>query len=308
MKKGLCIVLSALMIAFSLASCGKKNVSDEPTKVDENGSAYVEVTDKDGNVVASVLSDEEKSKADKKAEKNNKNTTTTTANASEVLSKAEGAMSNLEKVDEKDLESDKKDLIQEGTETKKTSLRDDVIVKTAKASKKTLKAKLKASSGDDTQVTFVVNGKKLAYEVVMKGTRMRAIIDESNMYVVLPDYKWYFKTSTEDMGLGSMDDVMSNITSTDDKYVGSTKVTVSGTEYTCEEYKNSNGTVTKYYFDKNKDWKRVEIIDGDTVTIMEIQSFTATATDDFFSISGYTDITPLIGQLDASSLTTTKKK
>lgn len=298
------------MIAFSFASCGKKNVTDEPTKVDENGSAYVEVTDKEGNEVTSVLSDKEKSQVDKKAGKTNKdkNTTTTAVNASEVFSKAEGAMSNLEKVDEKDLESDKKDLAPTGTETKKTSLRDDVIVKTAKSSKKTLKAKLKASSGDDTQVTFVVNGKKLAYEVVMKGTKMRAIIDESNMYVVLPDYKWYFKTSTEDMGLGSMDDVMSNITSTDDKYVGSTKVTVSGTEYTCEEYKNSNGTVTKYYFDKNKDWKRVEIIDGDTVTIMEIQSFTATATDYFFSISGYTDITPLIGQLDASSLTTTKKK
>ena len=49
MKKGLCIVLSALMIAFSFASCGKKDVSDKPTKIDENGSAYVEVTDKDGN-------------------------------------------------------------------------------------------------------------------------------------------------------------------------------------------------------------------------------------------------------------------
>ena len=62
MKKGLCIVLSALMIAFSFASCGKKDVSDEPTKIDENGSAYVEVTDKDGKEVTSVLSDKDKSK------------------------------------------------------------------------------------------------------------------------------------------------------------------------------------------------------------------------------------------------------
>ena len=59
MKKGLCIVLSALMIAFSFASCGKKDVSDEPTKIDENGSAYVEVTDKDGKEVTSVLSDKD---------------------------------------------------------------------------------------------------------------------------------------------------------------------------------------------------------------------------------------------------------
>ena len=72
MKKGLCIVLSALMIAFSFASCGKKDVSDKPTKIDENGSAYVEVTDKDGNEVTSVLSDKDKAKADKNAAKDNK--------------------------------------------------------------------------------------------------------------------------------------------------------------------------------------------------------------------------------------------
>ena len=61
MKKSLCIVLSALMIAVSFAACGKKIVNENTTtKVDENGSAYVEVTDKDGKTVTSVLSDKEK--------------------------------------------------------------------------------------------------------------------------------------------------------------------------------------------------------------------------------------------------------
>lgn len=304
MKKGLCIVLSALMIAFSFASCGKKDVSDEPTKIDENGSAYVEVTDKDGKEVTSVLSDKDKSKADKKAAKDNKGTTT--ADVSEIASKAEGAMSGFTNVDEKDLKSDKKDLIKDGTSTKKTSLRDDVIIKTSKTGKFTLKAKIKASSGENTPVTCVTNGKKFAYDMTMNGSQVRIIMDGNNLYLLLPAIKWYVKMSTDDIGLESMDDMMSNLASTEDKYVGSTKVTVNGTEYTCEEYKNSDGRITKYYFDKNNNWKRIEGINGDEVTIMEIDSFSGKVDDSVFSLKGYTDMTALaMGQ---ANITTTTKK
>lgn len=304
MKKGLCIVLSALMVAFSFASCGKKDVSDEPTKVDENGSAYVEVTDKDGNEVTSVLSDKDKSKADKKAAKDNKETTT--ADASELASKAEGAMSGFTNVDEKDLKSDKKDLIKDGTSTKKTSLRDDVIIKTSKTGKFTLKAKIKASSGEDTPVTCVTSDKKFAYDMTMNGSQVRIIMDGNNLYLLLPSLKWYVKMSTDDIGLESMDDMMSNLANSEDKYVGSTKVTVNGTEYTCEEYKNSDGRITKYYFDKNNNWKRIEGINGDEVTIMEIDSFSGKVDDSVFSLKGYTDMTALV--MGQANITTTTKK
>lgn len=304
MKKGLCIVLSALMVAFSFASCGKKDVSDEPTKVDENGSAYVEVTDKDGNEVTSVLSDKDKSKADKKAAKDDKETTT--ADASELASKAEGAMSGFTNVDEKDLKSDKKDLIKDGTSTKKTSLRDDVIIKTSKTGKFTLKAKIKASSGEDTPVTCVTSDKKFAYDMTMNGSQVRIIMDGNNLYLLLPSLKWYVKMSTDDIGLESMDDMMSNLANSEDKYVGSTKVTVNGTEYTCEEYKNSDGRITKYYFDKNNNWKRIEGINGDEVTIMEIDSFSGKVDDSVFSLKGYTDMTALV--MGQANITTTTKK
>ena len=304
MKKGLCIVLSALMVAFSFASCGKKDVSDEPTKVDENGSAYVEVTDKDGNEVTSVLSDKDKAKADKKAAKDNKETTT--ADASELASKAEGAMSGFTNVDEKDLKSDKKDLIKDGTSTKKTSLRDDVIIKTSKTGKFTLKAKIKASSGEDTPVTCVTSDKKFAYDMTMNGSQVRIIMDGNNLYLLLPSLKWYVKMSTDDIGLESMDDMMSNLANSEDKYVGSTKVTVNGTEYTCEEYKNSDGRITKYYFDKNNNWKRIEGINGDEVTIMEIDSFSGKVDDSVFSLKGYTDMTALV--MGQANITTTTKK
>lgn len=307
MKKGLCIVLSALMIAFSFASCGKKDVSDKPTKIDENGSAYVEVTDKDGNEVTSILSDKDKAKADKNAAKDNKNNNnTTTVDASELASKAEGAMSGFTNVDEKDIQSDKKDLIKNGTSTKKTSLRDDVIIKTSKTGKFTLKAKIKAASGENTPVTCVTNGKKFAYDMTMNGSQVRIIMDGNNLYLLLPAIKWYIKMSTDDIGLESMDDMMSNLASTEDKYVGSTKVTVNGTEYTCEEYKNSDGRITKYYFDKNNNWKRIEGIKGDEVTIMEIDSFSGKVDDSVFSLKGYTDMTALV--MGQANITTTTKK
>ena len=308
MKKGLCIVLSALMIAFSFASCGKKDVSDKPTKIDENGSAYVEVTDKDGNEVTSVLSDKDKAKADKNAAKDNKNNNNTTAvDASELASKAEGAMSGFTNVDEKDIQSDKKDLIKDGTSTKKTSLRDDVIIKTSKTRKFTLKAKIKAASGENTPVTCVTNGKKFAYDITKNGSQVRIIMDGNNLYLLLPAIKWYVKMSTDDIGLESMDDMMSNLASTEDKYVGSTKVKINCEDHTCEEYKSSDGTVIKYYFNSKKEWKRMEVITEDEVAIYEITSFSNKADESIFSLNGYADMSALLGQMDMVT-TTTKKK
>lgn len=301
MKKGLCIVLSALMIAFSFASCGKKDVSDKPTKIDENGSAYVEVTDKDGNEVTSVLSDKDKSKADKKAAKDNKETTT--ADTSELLSKVEAEASKVTNIDEKNLVSDKKDLISGGTEIKKTSMRDEIIAKTLKSGKFTLKMKMKTSSGVDNPVSLVFNGKKFAADITLNDMQVRAIFDNDNFYMVLPALKVYIKTSSDEAGnIGDL----TNITDSNATYVGSTKVTVNGTEYTCEEYKSDNDSVVKYYFSSKKEWKRMEIINGEDVSIFEIESLSNKVDESVFSLKGYTDMTALaMGQ---ANITTTTKK
>lgn len=301
MKKGLCIVLSALMIAFSFASCGKKDVSDKPTKIDENGSAYVEVTDKDGNNVTSVLSDKDKAKADKNAAKDNKETTT--ADTSELLSKVEAEASKVTNIDEKNLVSDKKDLISGGTEIKKTSMRDEIIAKTLKSGKFTLKMKMKTSSGVDNPVSLVFNGKKFAADITLNDMQVRAIFDNDNFYMVLPALKVYIKTSSDEAGnIGDL----TNITDSNATYVGSTKVTVNGTEYTCEEYKSDNDSVVKYYFSSKKEWKRMEIINGEDVSIFEIESLSNKVDESVFSLKGYTDMTALaMGQ---ANITTTTKK
>ena len=301
MKKGLCIVLSALMIAFSFASCGKKDVSDKPTKIDENGSAYVEVTDKDGNKVTSVLSNKDKAKADKNAAKDNKETTT--ADTSELLSKVEAEASKVTNIDEKNLVSDKKDLISGGTEIKKTSMRDEIIAKTLKSGKFTLKMKMKTSSGVDNPVSLVFNGKKFAADITLNDMQVRAIFDNDNFYMVLPALKVYIKTSSDEAGnIGDL----TNITDSNATYVGSTKVTVNGTEYTCEEYKSDNDSVVKYYFSSKKEWKRMEIINGEDVSIFEIESLSNKVDESVFSLKGYTDMTALaMGQ---ANITTTTKK
>ena len=197
MKKSLCIVLSALMIAVSFAACGKKIVNENTTtKVDENGAAYIEVTDKDGKTVTSVLSDKEKSEVEKQAEKSNAKTTTMAA--SEAMSKIEQEMSGLTDFSEDDLKSNEEDLVDKGTEIKKTTLRDDVIVKALESGKFTLNMTLKAASNADTPVVLVSNGKKIAADMTMNGSKVRMIIDDDGVYVVLPTANMYVKMSSDE--------------------------------------------------------------------------------------------------------------
>ena len=302
MKKSLCIVLSALMIAVSFAACGKKIVNENTTtKVDENGAAYIEVTDKDGKTVTSVLSDKEKSEVEKQAEKSNAKTTTIAA--SEAMSKIEQEMSGLTDFSEDDLKSNEKDLVDKGTEIKKTTLRDDVIIKALESGKFTLNMTLKAASTADTPVVLVSNGDKIAADMTMNGSKVRMIIDNDGVYVVLPTAKMYVKMSSDE--IGNMDE-LKNIASSDGTYVGSTKVKINGEDHTCEEYKSSDGTVIKYYFNSKKEWKRMEVISEDEVAIYEITSFSNKADESIFSLKGYADMSPLLGQMDM--VTTTKKK
>ena len=303
MKKSLCIVLSALMIAVSFAACGKKIVNENTTtKVDENGAAYIEVTDKDGKTVTSVLSDKEKSEVEKQAEKSNAKTTTMAA--SEAMSKIEQEMSGLTDFSEDDLKSNEKDLVDKGTEIKKTTLCDDVIIKALESGKFTLNMTLKAASNADTPVVLVSNGDKIAADMTMNGSKVRMIIDNDGVYVVLPTAKMYVKMSSDE--IGNMDE-LKNIASSDGTYVGSTKVKINGEDHTCEEYKSSDGTVIKYYFNSKKEWKRMEVISEDEVAIYEITSFSNKADESIFSLNGYADMSALLGQMDMVT-TTTKKK
>lgn len=294
MKKSLCIILAALVVLFSFAACGKKDVDETETKVNENGEAYVVQKDDDGNEVTSVLSDKEKEKIDNKKNDNKKNNTTTTTMSdteqSKLASQVEKEMSGLTNFDQEDLVSDKKDLIPDGSTTSKTTLRQDVILNSMKGDKLTLKMNFKGS-GTTTPVTLVINGNKLAADMTMNGSTIRMIIDSEAAYVVMPTLKMYLKLSDDE--IGGLDEFKNLAGDSTEEYVKTTKVTQNGVEYTCEEYKAEDGTVKKFYFTKNSEWKRMEVITDDEVAIYEIESFTNTADDSMFNLKGYKDLTAL---------------
>lgn len=304
MKKSLCIILSALMLIFTFASCGKDEADDTPTKVDDKGNAYVEVTDEDGETATSVLSNEEKSKIDKKKESTTKgDSAATEADVEKALSQVQKEYEGLEDLDENDFKSDKGDLIQEGTSIKKTTLREDVVLKQFKDGKFTLKMKLKSSSAEEMPMTVASDGNKLAADVTMKGASIRLLIQEDGVYAVLPSAKLYIKYTSDE--IGGLED-LKNLANTNDSFVSSTKVKLDGKDATCEEYKTEDGTTMKYYF-VNNEWKRMETISGEDVAIYEIESLSSKVDNNLFSLKGYKDMTALIEAMAYSSTTAASK-
>lgn len=307
MKKGLCIILSALMLIFTFAACGKDEADNTPTKVDDEGNAYVEVTGEDGETATSVLSNEEKSKIDKKNEstttKKNSDSATDAADIEEALSQVQKEYEGLEDLDENDFKSDKSDLIQEGTSIKKTTLREDIVLKQFKDGKFTLKMKLKSSSTEEMPMTVACDGEKLAADVTMKGASIRLLIQDDGVYAVLPSAKLYIKYTSDE--IGGLED-LKNLANTNDSFVSSTKVKLDGKDATCEEYKTTDGTTMKYYF-VNNEWKRMETISGEDVAIYEIEQLSSKVDSNLFSLKGYKDMTALIEAMAYSSTTAASK-
>ena len=155
----------------------------------------------------------------------------------------------------------------------------------------TLNMTLEVPSNTDTPVVLVSNGEKIAADMTMNGSKVRMIIDDDVVYVVLPNAKMYVKMSYDE--IGSMDE-LKNIARSDGTYVGSTKVNINGEDRICEEYKYSDGTVIKYYFNSEKEWKRMEVITEDEVAIYGITSFSNKADESVFSLRGYEDMSDLL--------------
>ena len=306
MKKGLCLFLSALMIVVSFAACGKKDIDDPnlTTKLNANGEAYINVTNKngedmtdtDGQTVTSVLSDKDKSKLDKtnstektdktdktnKNDKTDKNTTTSTTGAQ---------ISDILNGEDFNINASPDDLLEEGTTVaKKTTLREDVIGNSLQKRKFTLSTVMVGESGN-VPVTFTMNGDEFAASIEMSGIPMRVIVKDGKTYICFEylGVKLYMESEE------SMFDADSMTPSTEaQEYVGTSTVKEGNKTYTCEEYKAESGATYKYYF-LDKKWVRYEAINGDEAAILEVKEFKTSVNKDLFSIKGYT-------KLDADSL------
>lgn len=300
-KKGLCIVLSALLIATTFAACTKKKSSDNTvtTNTNADGEAYVNVTDANGetvtdangNAVTSVISDNEKSSIAQAAETTAANGETTTTTTAGIVTPSIS--------DDINITASSDDLLKDGTKvSKKTTLRDDVIAKVVNTGKFTMAMNI-VSGGNKIPATITLNDKKICAEITYSGYTMRVLFMNDKMYMVLPTYKYYMELNKDDYGdMSNFTEIGSSISS-NQTYVGTTKVD----GYTCEEYKNDSGATLKYYFSGNE-WKRMEIIDGSDMVVYEITSLKGTVDSSLFSIDGYTDASAM---LNAMTSTTTKK-
>lgn len=310
MKKGLCVVLSALMIAMSFSACSKKNGKDAEaeTKVDANGQVYVEVTDKkgeavtdaDGETVTSIVSKAEKKDTDDKADKaddkkdSEKKEEKKNDEKSTSLQVNTDVLNNVTDVDEDnfDMFADEKDLYEEGTTTKKTTLFEDKVQKVLKTGKFTIDMAV-TSEGKQIPMKLAFAKDKMYASFEMQGMQAGIIYMDDTAYILFPNIfkgvKAYMEYPDADESMGEVFDSFNQISDTNGKYKGSSKVKVGSTTYTCEEYAGEDGTTFKYYFDGN-DWKRYECISEDGNMVYEIKSFSGKVDDSLFSLKGYTKI------------------
>ena len=285
MKKSLCIILSLMMILFAFAACGEKEGEDFEYVTDVNGQYVI---DEEGNKVTKPIEKDENGNPVSTSD----STVTDATQAPKPNTPGAigpGAMGGdpLEDLGDFNPNGSKEDLLEEGTETKKTTLRDDVIVSALKDKKFTMTMTV---IGTDTEIpsTITMDGERFGAALTMNGIDAKVLNMDGKSYVAFNymGMKLYMETEAEDMG---MDDLLTLEADDNQTYVKTTTVKDGDKTYICEEYKADDGIVTKYYFEGNK-WVRQEVIDGETISISEIGDFKGTVDESIFDLTGYTKL------------------
>lgn len=274
MKKGLCIVLSALMILVSFAACGDNNdIPQVTTSVDEQGNTYINVTNPSGQAVTDT-SGNAVTEVSTQATKPSLPTGDIPAGFEEILDDNGEFNPNAKP----------EDLLPEGDKIKKTTLRDDIIGKTIKTKKFTMTMVV---LGQDAEIptTVTMDGDNFGAALSLEGMDAKILAMDGKTYMAFTymTAKLYMETADDSY---DMSGILNPTGDEEVEYVKTTTVEENGKTYTCEEYKSETGIVTKYYFLGNQ-WVRQEVIDGDQVSISEIRDFKNTADKSIFDLTGY---------------------
>lgn len=274
MKKGLCIVLSALMILVSFAACGDNNdIPQVTTSVDEQGNTYINVTNPSGQAVTDTAGNAV-TEVSTQATKPSLPTGDIPAGFEEILDDNGEFNPNAKP----------EDLLPEGDKIKKTTLRDDIIGKTIKTKKFTMTMVV---LGQDAEIptTVTMDGDNFGAALSLSGMDAKILAMDGKTYMAFTymTAKLYMETADDSY---DMSGILNPTGDEEVEYVKTTTVEENGKTYTCEEYKSETGIVTKYYFLGNQ-WVRQEVIDGDQVSISEIRDFKNTADKSIFDLTGY---------------------
>lgn len=239
------------------------------------------ITNKDGSKKTEVFKvDELEKQLENELSKQEKSTTKKASGSnSKTESKTDAASSLLG-----DTQSSKEDLLPEGQKADKTTLMKTIVEPVLKSGTYTIKGSIKAEGQSmNTSVGFRNGGKDYSVMVALGAFSVKVFSVDGKYYMALPMFAKYAEVSKEEMG--DMNDMTDSFKPKDAKYVKTTTVKSGKTTYTCEEYTADTGTI-KYYFNEKKEWKRMEIIDGDEILVWEITSFSNKADDSLFSTKG----------------------
>lgn len=145
-------------------------------------------------------------------------------------------------------------------------------------------------------VKMYLSGNNMAIEFPLGvALKVRMVYAGSKMHLIFPTHEYYY---TVDSGKDASElvntdfNLWKNIGSDTMDYVSTSKVTIKGKSYICEEYKDSTN-INKYYFDSKKELKRIEMItpDGEAM-IFKVSECTAKVDNSIFSVpKGYKPLT-----------------
>lgn len=179
------------------------------------------------------------------------------------------------------ISSPKEDLLGKGDKAPDSSLVKTVVQPILASGTYTIKGSIKVE-GMSVPVTVACrNSKDTSVSVSFAGIEMRMFTNGGKYYMAFPGFGVYSEVSKEEFGeFGEMSEAFKK---DDSKYVQTTKVKDGAQTLTCEEYKSKTGSI-KYYFNSKNEWKRMEIIDGDTAIVWNISSFSKTVKNNLFEV------------------------
>ncbi len=170
----------------------------------------------------------------------------------------------------------------------------DVVVKTNADGKDMTVPIMMTRDGDK----FLMSA-KMPFED--KGTMsFKFLIRDKKAYMIMPALRAYMEVPADTATEMIPSDIVTEDTSSGN-YVESCEVVLEGKKYTCDIYE-TDGITTKNYYDETG-LKRVEITDGETFTIMQVNQISDTADPTLFERpNGYIDMATISDEFKLESL------
>lgn len=294
MKKGLCIILSAMMLLASFAACNKN-------AEDKSGVTTTTTTTTEGEFNNTIVVDKTQAVTDANGN------AVTDANGNTVTEKVTDANGNVvtETIKPTLPSVTNPDALPEGTKTENTNLVDE-IVRPVFTGKKFTMVCATVVEGSSIPMTIVVDGDNMAIytsmKEVMNASGMEMSKEEAAMMgqmmgdeirIVVKDGKSYTlmelfgkKVYMEEDALGMDTSGLTDPVADEMTYVKTTTVKDGGKTYTCEEYKSKDGSVKKFYF-LGKQLVRMETAEEGMTTVIEVTSLSTNVDKSYFSTKGY---------------------